>query len=106
MQDDRKRPKAHIRHNGKWIDASFRRDGSVDYYVVSGHAGRYMSLKIAKEIAESPSTRKPYIPAQFSTERLIANRDGVDQGMRSHAARILADRELCQRGEGGIGSKS
>lgn len=45
------RPAAHIRHNGKFIDASFRKDGTVEYYVVQGHCGRYYSLDIAKEIA-------------------------------------------------------
>ena len=45
-------PAAHIRHAGKWIDASFRNDGSVEYYVVLGSTGRFYSLAAAKEIAE------------------------------------------------------
>jgi len=46
------RPAAHIRHKGILIDASFRKDGSVEYYVVNGNIGRFYSLAIAKEIAE------------------------------------------------------
>lgn len=47
------RPAAHIRHAGKMIDASFRKDGSVEYYVVEGGIGRFYSLAVAKEIAEA-----------------------------------------------------
>jgi hypothetical protein len=50
--------KAHIRHAGVMIDASFRRDGSVEYYVVEGSSGCFYSLSAAKEIAEALSRRK------------------------------------------------
>ena len=43
----------HIRHAGLMIDASFAKDGSIAYYVVEGGIGRFYSLAIAKEIAES-----------------------------------------------------
>jgi hypothetical protein len=52
------RPAAHIRHHGVMIDASFRKDGTVEYYVVQGGAGRYYGLHIAKEIAEAVARRK------------------------------------------------
>lgn len=42
----------HIRHAGLMIDASFAKDGSVEYYVVERGLGRFYSLKVAKEIAE------------------------------------------------------
>lgn len=48
----------HIRHAGLIIDASFRKDGSVEYYVVEGGLGRFYSLDIAKEIAEARAKRK------------------------------------------------
>jgi hypothetical protein len=41
----------HIRHNGKFIDASFRKDGTIEYYVVQGSHGRFYTLEAAKEIA-------------------------------------------------------
>jgi hypothetical protein len=41
----------HIRHNGVMIDASFAKDGSIDYYVVEGGVGRFYSIEVAKEIA-------------------------------------------------------
>lgn len=47
-----KRPEAHIRHHGLMIDASFRKDGTVEYYVVEKGMGRFTSLAVAKEIAE------------------------------------------------------
>lgn len=46
----------HIRHHGLMIDASFRRDGSVKYYVVERAAGRFATLEIAKQIAEHRAT--------------------------------------------------
>jgi hypothetical protein len=52
-----KRPEAHIRHAGLMIDASFNKDGSVDYYVVQGGPGRFYSLAVAKEIAEGRARR-------------------------------------------------
>lgn len=51
------RPAAHIRHKGVMIDASFAKDGSVDYYVVQGSKGRFYGLNIAKEIAEGIARR-------------------------------------------------
>ena len=42
----------HIRHHGLMIDASFRKDGTVEYYVVQHGLGRFYSLEVAKEIAE------------------------------------------------------
>lgn len=36
-------------------------------------------------------------PENETTERLLAIRDGNDAGMRSHHARILADKELVRR---------
>lgn len=50
------RPKAHIRHAGLLIDASFVKGSNgteVEYYVVQGCSGRYYSLDVAKEIAEA-----------------------------------------------------
>ena len=58
MTDKANRPAAHIRHKGIMIDASFRKDGSVEYYVVQGAHGRFYGLHIAKEIAESIASRK------------------------------------------------
>lgn len=49
----------HIRHAGLMIDASFRKDGSVEYWVVERGPGRFYSLEAAKEIAESRAKRKP-----------------------------------------------
>lgn len=49
-------PAAHIRHAGRMIDASFVKGSNgaeVEYYVVEGGIGRFYSLAIAKEIAES-----------------------------------------------------
>ena len=46
-------PTAHIRHAGVMIDASFRKDGSVEYYTVGSGIGQFYSLEIAKEIAEA-----------------------------------------------------
>lgn len=43
----------HIRHAGLMIDASFNRDGSIQYYVVERGIGRFYSLDVAKEIAEA-----------------------------------------------------
>lgn len=51
-------PARHIRHHGLMIDASFRKDGSVEYYVVEGGLGRFYSLEVAKEIAEHRAARK------------------------------------------------
>ena len=48
---------AHIRHAGLFIDASFRKDGSVEYYVVEGGIGRFYSLEVAKEIAEARAAK-------------------------------------------------
>lgn len=45
----------HIRHHGLMIDASFRKDGTVDYYVVERGLGRFATLEIAKEVAEHRS---------------------------------------------------
>lgn len=42
----------HIRHHGLMIDASFRKDGSVEYYVVEKGLGKFYSLDVAKEVAE------------------------------------------------------
>lgn len=53
MKNDR-----HIRHAGLMIDASFRKDGSIEYYVVEGGIGRFYSLEIAKEIAEHRANRR------------------------------------------------
>jgi coenzyme F420-reducing hydrogenase gamma subunit len=52
------RAEAHIRYAGFFIDASFRKDGSVEYYVVEGGIGRFYSLEVAKEIAEARKGRK------------------------------------------------
>ena len=46
------KPAHHIRHHGLMIDASFRKDGTVEYYVVERGLGRFATLAIAKEIAE------------------------------------------------------
>jgi len=46
------KPARHIRHHGLMIDASFRKDGTVEYYVVERGLGRFSTLAIAKEIAE------------------------------------------------------
>jgi hypothetical protein len=46
------RPDARIRHAGLMIDASSRKDGTVEYYVVEKGHGRFATLEIAKEIAE------------------------------------------------------
>lgn len=43
----------HTRHAGLMIDASFKCDGSVEYWVVEGGPGRFYSLAVAKEIAEA-----------------------------------------------------
>lgn len=54
------RPKAHIRHAGLFIDASFAKGSNgkvVEYYVVEGGVGRFYSLAVAKEIAEGRSAR-------------------------------------------------
>lgn len=48
---------AHIRHHGVMIDTSFNRDGTVEYYVVAGGAGRYYSLAAAREIAAAVAKR-------------------------------------------------
>ena len=40
------------------IDASFRKDGTVEYYVVEKGHGRFYSLDVAKEIAEHRAARK------------------------------------------------
>ena len=47
-----KRSEAHIHHSGLMIDASFRKDGTVEYYVVERGIGKFYSLEVAKEIAE------------------------------------------------------
>ena len=54
MNNLKPKPKAqaHIRHAGLMIDASFRRDGTVAYYCVERCPGAYLSLNVAKEIAE------------------------------------------------------
>lgn len=55
------RPKAHIRHKGVFIDASFLKGSNgmiVEYYVVEGCSGRYYSLEAAKEIAEHRAAKK------------------------------------------------
>jgi len=55
------RPKAHIRHKGVMIDASFLKESNgmiVEYYVVQGCSGRYYSLEAAKEIAEHRAAKK------------------------------------------------
>ncbi len=49
------KPARHIRHHGLMIDASFRKDGTVEYYVVERGLGRFTTLAIAKEIAEHRS---------------------------------------------------
>lgn len=46
----------HIRHAGLMIDASFA--GSIEYYVVEKGIGRFYSLAVAKEIAESRVARR------------------------------------------------
>ncbi len=46
------KPIRHYRHHGLMIDASFRKDGSVEYYVVERGLGRFATLEIAKEVAE------------------------------------------------------
>lgn len=46
---------AHIRHHGLMIDASFRKDGTIEYYVVEKGHGKFYSLAIAKEVAEHRS---------------------------------------------------
>jgi len=48
----------HIRHHGLMIDASFRKDGTVEYYVVERGLGRFSTLAIAKEIAEHRASHK------------------------------------------------
>lgn len=48
----------HIRHAGLMIDASFRKDGTIEYYVVERGIGRFYSLEVAKEIAEHRAARK------------------------------------------------
>jgi hypothetical protein len=50
-------PAAHIRHKGIMIDASWNKNGAIDYYVVSGSMGRFYSLSVAKEIAEAVANR-------------------------------------------------
>lgn len=58
------RPAAHIRHHGLMIDASFRKDGSVEYYVVEKGIGRFHSLEVAKEVAEyRAASRAGRLPA-------------------------------------------
>lgn len=52
------RPAAHIRRHGLMIDASFRKDGTVEYYVVEKGHGRFYSLDVAKEIAEHRAAHK------------------------------------------------
>ena len=52
------RPARHIRHHGIMIDASWNKNGTVDYYVVQGSGGRFYGLHIAKEIAEGIARRK------------------------------------------------
>lgn len=47
----------HIRHNGIMIDASFAKDGTIEYYVVEGCRGRFYNLSVAKEIAEHRGKR-------------------------------------------------
>lgn len=47
----------HIRHCGIMIDASFAKDGSIEYYVVEGGIGKFYSLAVAKEIAEARARR-------------------------------------------------
>jgi hypothetical protein len=58
MTNSDNRPAAHIRHKGIMIDASFRKDGTVEYYVVQGSTGRFYGLNVAKEIADSIARRK------------------------------------------------
>ncbi|MEJ7831289.1 MAG: hypothetical protein WKF79_00100 [Nocardioides sp.] len=48
---------AHIRHAGLIIDASFRKDGTIEYYVVERGHGRFYTLEIAKQIAEARAAR-------------------------------------------------
>lgn len=48
----------HIRHAGLMIDASFAKDGSIEYYVVERGHGRFYSLDVAKEIAEARAGRR------------------------------------------------
>lgn len=50
--------KPHQRHKGVMIDASFRKDGSVAYYVVAGSSGRFYSLSVAQEIAEAIAKKR------------------------------------------------
>lgn len=48
----------HVRHAGLLIDASFRKDGTVELYVVERGPGRFYSLAVAKEIAEGRAARR------------------------------------------------
>lgn len=48
---------AHIRHAGLMIDAGFRKDGTVEFYVVERGHGRFYTLEYAKEIAEARAKR-------------------------------------------------
>lgn len=48
----------HIRHAGRFIDASFGKSGQIEYYVVQGSTGRFYTLDVAKEIAEAITARK------------------------------------------------
>lgn len=54
----------HIRHHGVMIDASFNKSGEIDYYVVEGGSGRFYTLEVAKEVAESRARRVPYLAAR------------------------------------------
>lgn len=47
----------HLKHAGLFIDASFARDGSVEYYTVARGRGRFYSPDAAKEVAEARATR-------------------------------------------------
>ncbi len=65
------RPAAHIRYKGIMIDASFAKDGSIEYYVVEGGIGRFFSLAVAKEIADARSK----LPRFYNRAEMQAKRD-------------------------------
>lgn len=48
----------HIRHHGVMIDASFRKDGTVEYWVVEGGIGKFYHLDDAKTVAEHRARRQ------------------------------------------------
>lgn len=48
----------HIRHHGIMIDASFRKDGTVEYWTVGSGAGKFYHLEDAKMVAEHRAKRK------------------------------------------------